>query len=243
MSDLCDFIPDDPSCSSPDIPDDDHMDHDDHDEEMHDDHSSDMMHGSPMMGNLTYLHVAFFSALHGFLELFVYHGAHDDAADVLPIPALFEGLEMLHHYAHFGLMSILTVTQILSMLGIAVEINIMAWMYAEMIEHIVQLILKVGFMVVYDQAYTIMNDSSSSSADITDATEIAEEIEEHTMVMTIEETSAHLALHLEHENWMMAQVMALPEDHQKKYHGGDDHEKHDDEMMEMVQKYTGYFTI
>ena len=63
---------------------------------------------------------------------------------------------------------------------------------------------------------------------------------------TVMGTATHFALHVEHHNWMYAQVMALPEEAQEKYMEGKGHGKkkeHDDEMMEFVQKTTGYFTI
>ena len=72
-------------------------------------------------------------------------------------------------------------------------------------------------------------------------------IQEDVVYSTIEETANHFALHVEHENWMKAQVMALPEEAQEKYMHGkhdDDHEDHEDEMLlRLIQKHTGYFTI
>jgi len=62
---------------------------------------------------------------------------------------------------------------------------------------------------------------------------------------TVQATATHFALHVEHHNWMYAQVMALPEEAQEKYMDKKGHGKkeHDDEMMEFVQQTTGYFTI
>ena len=61
------------------------------------------------------------------LELFVYHEDDEyDDGEVLGTN-YWKYFSSLHHYSHFGIMSILTVTQILSMVGIAGEINIMAW--------------------------------------------------------------------------------------------------------------------
>merc|ERR1712165_4190 len=97
---------------------------------------------NPMMGNLTYLHVALMSAVHGGLELFVYHDDTEyDDGDVLTTN-YWKYLAEFHHYSHFGIAAILTVTQILSMVGVAGEINIMAWMYMEMVEMVIALVLK-----------------------------------------------------------------------------------------------------
>lgn len=69
-------------------------------------------------------------------------------------------------------------------------------------------------------------------------------VAEDYMKWLIHGTAAHFALHVEHENWMHAQVMALPEEAQEKYmHKGHGKKEHDDEMMEFVQQTTGYFTI
>ena len=61
----------------------------------------------------------------------------------------------------------------------------------------------------------------------------------------IEGTAAHFALHVEHHNWMYGQVKMLPEEAQEKYmkKHGKGKKEHDDEMMEMVQQYTGYFML
>merc|ERR1712110_163288 len=88
-----------------------------------------MMGHNPMMGNLTYLHVAMGSAIHAALELFVWH--EDDYyldGEVLGTNT-WEYLGMLSHYSHLGIWSILTITQLLSMFGVLGEINLMAWMY------------------------------------------------------------------------------------------------------------------
>ena len=48
---------------------------------------------------------------------------------------------------------------------------------------------------------------------------------------------------MSHEDWMKAQVMALPEEAQAKYMHGEDHDEDDMEMLHLVQKHTGYFSI
>merc|ERR1711862_196124 len=105
---------------------------------------------NPMMGNLTYLHVAMRSAIHAALELFVWHeDDYYDDGDVLGTNT-WKYMGMLSHYSHLGIWSILTITQLLSMLGIMGEINIMAWMYAEMLEMIIGMVYKLGMMYTYD---------------------------------------------------------------------------------------------
>lgn len=218
MSDFCDFVPDDPSCAPVDPPtpgpdgdggkggDDHHGEVDDYGD------MEDMKMMNPMMGNLTYLHVALMSAVHGGLELFVYHDDTEyDDGDVLTTN-YWKYLAELHHYSHFGIMSILTVTQILSMVGVAGEINIMAWMYMEMVEAVIALVLHIGNMYVYELAYSYTQDSSNTSANITKAENVMAGIEDEMTESTIMETASHFALHVEHENWLYGQVKMLPEE-------------------------------
>ena len=146
MSDFCDFVPDDPSCApvDPVVPDGDATDGGDmpggdgHHGEIDDyEDMMEMMGHNPMMGNLTYLHVAMGSAIHAALELFVWHeDDYYDNGEVLSTNT-WEYMGMLSHYSHLGIWSILTITQLLSMFGIIGEINLMAWMYAELLEHLV----------------------------------------------------------------------------------------------------------
>ena len=90
MTDFCDFIPDDPSCAPVVDPEpieqtggdgqggDSHGEIDDYEDLM------EMKGHNPMMGNLTYLHVAMGSAIHAALELFVWHeDNYYDLGDVL----------------------------------------------------------------------------------------------------------------------------------------------------------------
>ena len=161
MSDFCDFVPDDPSCQPvdpvvPDGPTDGGDGHggDGHHGEIDDwEDMQEMMGHNPMMGNLTYLHVAMGSAIHAALELFVWHeDDYYDDGEVLGTNT-WEYLGMLSHYSHLGIWSILTITQLLSMFGIMGEINLMAWMYAEMLEMIIGMVLKLGWMYTYDMGW------------------------------------------------------------------------------------------
>ena len=252
MSDFCDFVPDDPSCQTVDPVDpvgpaaDGDMGGDDHHGEIDDwEDMEDMMGMNPMMGNLTYLHVAMGSMIHAGLELFVWHeDDYYEDGDVLTTNT-WEYLGMLHHYSHFGIMSILTITQLLSMFGIAGEINIMAWMYAEMLEMVIGLVLKLGWMYTYEMAYSYTQDSSNTTANIDSAENVMSGVQGDMTEATIYGTAQHFALHVEHENWMYGQVKMLPEEAQEKYmhKKGDGKKEHDDEMMEFVQQSTGYFTI
>ena len=60
-------------------------------------------------------------------------------------------------------MSVLTITQLLSMFGIAGEINIMAWMYIEMAEMVLGLIIKLVWLYARDAGYSIAMDDTETS--------------------------------------------------------------------------------
>lgn len=195
MSDFCDFVPDDPSCQvEPEPEPTDNTDDMGGDMDGHKDHDMEK-EGNPMMGNLTYLQVALFSTLHAGAELFLWH--EDDeytAGDVLGTNT-WKLLSELHHYSHFGIMSILTITQILSMVGVAGEINIMAWAYAEMIEMILGLVMKFGNMYTYDAAFSIKQDDSKDATEQANAGTVMTGIKSAGVKSTIEEGANHFALH------------------------------------------------
>jgi len=105
------------------------------------------MGDSTMIGNLTYLHIAMISAIHAALSLFYeFHSEHYWAGSVHRINT-WEITGYLSHLSHLGIFSILAVTQLLSMFGIAGEINIMAWMYLGRLEIIIGMIVQLGWMV------------------------------------------------------------------------------------------------
>merc|ERR1719384_2720093 len=112
----------------------------------------------------------------------------------------------------------------------------MAWMYAEMLEMVIGLVLKLGWMYTYEMAYQITVDDDESSADQTKAEAVMTGVQSDMNKSIIYGTAAHFALHVEHENWMYAQ-----EKYMDKH--GKGKKEHDDEMMEFVQNTTGYFTI
>ena len=60
-------------------------------------------------------------------------------------------------------MGIATLTQLLSMLGIAAEINVMVWMYGGMIDMVVGLVTSLVAMYAYDAYWTVSQDSGDSN--------------------------------------------------------------------------------
>lgn len=203
------------------------------------------MEENGMQGNLAYLGVALFGFIHGGLELFRYHDDTEYNDGDFMSTNVWKYAGELHHYSHFGIMGLLTVTQILSMFGIAGEVNIMAWMYMEMLEMVLGLVIKLMRMYVYESAYsTAKTGSTASAANQTKAASVQSAVMGEMTETLIEHTASHLTLHVEHENWMHGQVMMLPEEAQEKYmEHSDSEDEHDGEMLAFVQKKTGYFRI
>ena len=87
----------------------------------------------------------------GLLYLFV-----DDSCNY------WEYLNMLWNYFTIGWMGIATITQLLSMLGIAAEINLMVWMYGGVVNMVVSFISGLVAMYAYDAYWQVSEDSTSS---------------------------------------------------------------------------------
>ena len=69
---------------------------------------------------------------------------------------------MAYHYSELVFLGVLTITQLLSMFGIAGEINIMAWMYIEMAEMVLGLIIKLVWLYARDAGYSIAMDDTET---------------------------------------------------------------------------------
>ena len=147
--------------------------------------------------------------------------------------------------------SILTITQILSMAGIAADVNIMAWMYLSMVGSVVALLVSIVRMYVYDQAYTastatiVMSDYTLDDGTVTSASSqfasalVLEGIEADIMSETIMGTAAMLSLYKENKNWMMAQWEALPAEKQEAMQKKG--EKKGEKMGEKMEEMFGFF--
>ena len=89
MTDFCDFVPDDPSCAKPD-PVENTPDNggegmmDDGDMMMKNEGKMMDMEMHPMLGNLTYLHVAIFGLIDASHKMYFYYDENEyDAGEVL----------------------------------------------------------------------------------------------------------------------------------------------------------------
>jgi len=112
--------------------------------------------------------------------------------------------------------AVLSITQLLSMFGVAVETNVMLWnitmMYlAPVLSGVVGLLAWWG----YDQAYT--NCADDGYANQADACSVQESIEWEMLAHSVMELEFGMTLWESYEGWMMAQFMKLPMEAQKEW--------------------------
>merc|ERR1712062_531797 len=156
-----------------------------------------MMSSEAMWGNIGFLMVAISHVAYPALDLFRYQSAatYWDVSDATFGAGATNWWKLYNQIGMYGALSIgsiLTITQLLSMFGIAAEVNVMLW--------------------GYDQAYQLCDSDSSTYAD---ACTMQEDIEGDMLWMAVEELAMGAALMESYEGWMMAQFMALPEESQK----------------------------
>ena len=132
-------------------------------------------------------------------------------------------------YGRLSIGVVLTITQLLSMFGLFADVNVMVWgYYGWLAEPLLQGVMTAISLWAYDQAYQQCNDSNN------DGCEIMETIETDLIKHAIAELAIGGAIHENHENWMAAQFMALPEEKQKEWmeaHIKEEMDKKDHMMM------------
>ena len=167
MSDFCDFVPDAEGCE-PDpvdpIPDGGAGKGDmDGDESDYDD--DDMM-GGAMKANMAFLLTALSGAVAPAAWVFRYRTAETLAA-VGTVASTTNYWELLDNFANYPMIAahvVLTITQLLSMLGIAVEVNMMAWSVVGMLDMVMSTLYFFGFIGAHQMYHEIEEDSASTAA-------------------------------------------------------------------------------
>ena len=218
MSDFCDFVPDDPSCAPVDPVDPTPTDGGDGGkaETMEKEVDGDMKKHM-MEAQVTFLLTALSLTVRSALQQFRYRSdttTYYAAGDALS-PNYWQYLVTLWNVFTIGFMGIATVTQLLSMLGIAAEINVMVWMYGGLVNSVVGLISGLVAMYAYDAYWTVSEDSTSAQQ--SNAATALAGLEQDMLYGMAHETAAGVALYMHADAWMMAQFMALPEETQKKW--------------------------
>ena len=139
---------------------------------------------------------------------------------------------------------VLTITQILSMVGVAPEINLMAhrygleaWMVISMLAHAVN-------AYGYELAYSWYAEDTTTNAM---GSAMMQVIGNEEMNMVAKETSMAMMMVFMMEKWFKGQVMMLPEEDQEKYlemkgiKKHDDHDDHDDDHEDMEFSLSAFY--
>ena len=127
-------------------------------------------------------------------------------------------------------MGIASITQLLSMLGIAAEINLMVWMYGGMVDMVVSLIWGLVYMYAVDAYWTDSEDTASSTA-ATSGNALGA-LEGDMVNMVALETGAAVGLYIHHKGWMMGQWNALSDEAKEMI--WEEHEEKEDDEMDMM---------
>jgi len=141
-----------------------------------------------------------------------------------------------------AIFGVLMITQLLSMFGIAGEINIMAWMYLIPVWMISNMVAKVIAFVGYESAYSwYAENTTSNSSGGTLMTTVGDDI----YTSLAKETMIMMGLVFSHEAWLHGQVMMLPEEKQemfmeKKGKGKKDDDHDDDEKEFSLRAFYGF---
>jgi len=265
---FCDFVPDDPSCAPAPVPEPVPVDPVDPvepvdpvdpvepteptdpvepkpevDVDGEKAEGDDKMSSEAMWGNIGFLMVAISHVVHPALDMFRYtSGAtYWDVTDTTFGAGATNWWKLYNQIGQYGMLSvgaILTITQLLSMFGIAAEVNVMLWGYATMlVGPLLGAAISGIAMWGYDQAYQLCDADSSTNAD---ACAIMGEIEGDMLWQAVGELSMGAALMESYEGWMQAQFMALPAETQKLWM--EEHMKEEmmkKEMMMMKAKELG----
>ena len=120
------------------------------------------------------------------------------------------------------------------MAGIAVELNMMLWMYGGLVNMVLGAIYFLGFMFAHQQYHSVEEDSSSSAAAVSDAESAMSWLEMRSYMQMAWTTHTFVALYRHHKDWMEAQWNALPEEAKEKYK--EDYEMEGEEKEEMFSK-------
>ena len=173
----------------------------------------DAMASVAMWGNIGFLMTAISHTIHPALQLFRYRSASDYynlGEDVWGVDGInwWSLYNTIANYSLLSIGSILSITQLLSMFGVAVETNLMLWDYAtNIVAPILGAVVSGLVFWAYDSAY-----QSCSVDSVANACTVQAAIELEMTQCAVMELAFGAALMESAEGWMMAQFMALPEE-------------------------------
>ena len=161
---------------------------------MMDDDDMDMDE-DPAGGQLAYTMVALVSALSWAGDAFRYRDLFNDDYynDDVTNGKYWRLGQQIIHFSAIGFWSTVTITQLLTYLGMAAELNMAAWWYGSMITGLAYMIGSIMVWWVYDSNY-----DSSDAADLAAAATIRAQSTEQAIGII----GAELELVMQYENWM-----------------------------------------
>ena len=141
----------------------------------------------------------------------------------------------IEQYAGLAIFGVASITQILTLFGIAGDVNLLVWMYGvHMTGMVVHMVTAVLRFLAYETAWTACAGDSTTNPD---QCATFDAVEHEMLELTAMATSMEFTLYTNHKSWMKAQWLAMDEETQaewkEKMHGDKDGDKDGDMMMDM----------
>ena len=170
-------------------------------------------HGNPMMANVKFLMSSFFPFIGAALNAFRYKTVDDYYTDYSTYMSTdyYKLADQLRDYSRLAIFGTLFITQALSMGGIAVEVNMMAWHYLGMVWTLTSIIEMILMFLAYEAFWgKYTEDSSTYASGITYWGTAGAMMKAWLAV----DTSLYMGLMFAWNGWAKAQFMMLPEERQ-----------------------------
>ena len=194
-----------------------------------------MMMGG-MEGQITYTATAVMATTHIALTAFRYRpfATYYTEGDSLSFN-YWKLYNQIEQYAGLAIFGVASITQILSLFGVAADVNVLVWWYGvHMTGMVVHLITAVLRFLAYETAWTACAGDSTTNPD---QCATFDAVEHEMLELTAMATSMEFTLYTNHKSWMKAQWLAMDEETQaewkEKMHGDKDGDKDGDMMMDM----------
>lgn len=199
-----------------------------------------------MEANVTFLMVAFSGMLQIGLKTFRYHSDEDYYVYGATTSSTnyWEYANMISSYYFLAAFGIAFITQLLSMFGIANEVNLYVWMgLLGGLGGLVEMVSGLLLWYAYDEAHVMYYEDDSTTAEVTAAAVVMGAIKEEMMMGAIESLGIEFALNETGKDWAEYQMKAAG--YEGKGKGGrkgedwSDCSEDDEECMEKMEMKDG----
>ena len=181
--------------------------------ESEEDHHDEGGHGNPMMAQVKFLTTAMFAGVGAALNAFRYKAGDNYYTDYSSYmdTDYFKLADQLRDYSRTAIWGTLFILQALSMGGIAVEVNMMAWHYLGMVWMLTSTIEMIVMFLAYEAFWTkYEEDSTTYAMGITYWMKAGSNMKAWLAV----DTMIYMGLMFSKDKWAKAQFMMLPEERQ-----------------------------